>query len=705
MVRYALTIFLSSFLLFQVQPLIGKYILPWFGGSPAVWTTCMLSFQVLLLVGYSYAHLIAGRLSPRAQGMLHLTLLAASLLVLPIIPAETWKPMGDEYPTWRIMCLLTACVGTPYLLLSSTGPLLQSWFSQTNPGRSPYRLYALSNLGSLLALISYPFAFEPVLRLAEQAWSWSIAYAVFTVFCGICAVSVARLGKTTVAGPSETLAGAEVYVAAPTVFVQLLWLSLAACGSVLLLSVTNQMCQEVAVVPFLWVLPLSIYLLTFIICFDSDRWYRRGWYGIFLVLAVIAVICTLFAGAGVPFLLQIIVYSAALFVCCMVCHGELVKYKPDPRYLTKFYLMIAAGGALGGVLVTLVAPLLFTAYLELHLGLAACCLLLMICSHHDREKIFAGRQPVWLLVTAPLVAAALIVALGVHAFAHAGKIIAESRNFYGILRVSEYRDEKNRPYYALRHGQIMHGFQFLDAQWRQRPTSYYGPESGVGLAVRLHPRRLGGNPQKSPLRIGVIGLGVGTMAAYGEAGDAIRFYEINPEVIRMSDRHFSFRKDSKAEVDVVLGDARISLERQLRENDPQKFDVLVVDAFSSDSIPIHLLTRECFALYWRHLKADGILAIHISNRHLDLGPLVRGLAGELHLDAVLFDTPADDANGVGASEWVLVTANREFLAAKDVKKNADKWPEDSPPPIVWSDDFNNLFEVIKLERFSIRDLY
>ena len=695
MARYAVTIFLSSFLLFQVQPLIGKFILPWFGGSPAVWTTCMLSFQVLLLVGYSYAHLIAGWLAPRRQGVLHIVLLAASILVLPIIPEETWKPLGDESPTWRIMLLLSACIGGPYLLLSATGPLLQSWFSRTHAGRSPYRLYALSNLGSLIALVSYPFAFEPLWRLTDQAWGWSIAYVVFTIFCGFCAVSIARLGGASVARQTDEPATPQEAIEPPGRFDQLLWLALAACGSVLLLATTSQMCQEVAVVPFLWVLPLSLYLVTFIICFDNEQWYRRSWFAIFLVIAVSGACCVLFAGAGFPFLLQILVYSTVMFICCMVCHGELVRLKPHPRYLTKFYLMIAAGGALGGVLTTLAAPAVFTDYLEYHLGLAACCLLLLVCVYRDPRGIISSSKPVYSWAVAITLFTALLITLGIQAFTYPSKVIARSRNFYGTLRVAEFTDDNHKAYYSLRHGRIVHGFQFLEDKWRHLPTSYYGPESGAGLAVRFHPRRLEDGVGISPLRIGVIGLGVGTMAAYGQPGDTIRFYEINPDVIRMSDEYFSYRKDSKAEVDIVLGDARISLERQLRETGSEEFDVLVVDAFSSDSIPMHLLTRECFELYRKHLKPDGILAIHISNRHLDLGPLVRGQAAELGYEAVYFDTDADEEKGVDTADWVLVTNNREFLDAAEVKKIETPWSEDSPSPVVWTDDFSNLFELIR----------
>ncbi|MBN2294708.1 MAG: fused MFS/spermidine synthase [Pirellulales bacterium] len=695
MLRYALTIFLSSFLLFQVQPLIGKFILPWFGGSPAVWTTCMLSFQVLLLVGYSYAHFIAGWLSPRRQGILHIVLLAASLIVLPIIPEETWKPTGNEWPTWRIMCLLSVCIGGPYLMLSSTGPLLQSWFSRTCPGRSPYRLYALSNLGSLIALVSYPFAFEPLLRLTDQAWSWSIAYMVFAVLCGVCAVSVVRLGSVAAAAPARESAGAGNDIESPSRSDQLLWLALAACGSVILLATTNQMCQEVAVVPFLWVLPLSLYLVTFIICFDSERWYRRSWFGGALLPILVALWYVRYAGAEVPFMLQIVFFSGAIFVCCMICHGELVKLKPHPRYLTKFYLMIAGGGALGGVFTTLIAPLLFTDYSEYNLGLAACCLLLLACVYRDPLRIRSHGKSVWSRFGSVTVIIALLIILVVQSFTCSSKVIAGSRNFYGTLRVTESADDYHKPFYLLRHGSILHGFQYLGEKWRHQPTSYYGHKSGVGLAMRLHPRRFSGGMENSPLYIGVIGLGVGTIAAYGEPGDKIRFYEINPDVIRMAHEHFSYCKDSEADVDIVLGDARISLERHLRDHGSEQFDVLVVDAFSSDSIPMHLLTRECMDLYRQHLKEDGILAIHISNRHIDLEPLVRGLADEFGYQSATIENDDDDAQGIDSSTWVLVTSNQDFLAEEEVEKHISDLPEDARPPVVWTDDFSNLFELLK----------
>jgi len=697
MARYALAILLGSFLLFQVQPVVGKYILPWFGGTPAVWTTCMLSFQVLLLVGYAYAHGLATWLTPRRQAVLHLVLLAGSMALLPITPSETWKPAGDESPTWRILCLLAASIGAPYVLLASTSPLMQSWFARTHAGRSPYRLYALSYFGSLAALVSYPFLVEPALRLGTQTWSWSLAYVVFAVFCGFCAVGVylakpAAAADTTPADESPR-AAETAPVERPGAVDQILWLALSACGSVLLLATTNQMCQEVAVVPFLWVLPLALYLVTFIICFDHERWYRRGLFGPLWIPAVAGACYMLIRGAHITLWIQIAVLASTMFVGCMICHGELVRLKPNPRHLTQFYLLIAAGGALGGVLVTLVAPVVFAGYWEYHTSLVAVygLLLAAILRSRGREPIRPGQRWRWYvaLATFGLMAGVLITL----AVGEASVAVVRSRNFYGLLQVLEFNEKPNGKYLLLRHGRIEHGFQFVDPEKRRWPTAYFGRDTGVGITLEHYPRGNGNN--RRGLRIGVIGLGVGTLATYGKPGDQIRFYEINPDVIRLSEEQFSYRRDSQAKVDVVLGDARISLERALAAGRPEAFDILVVDAFSSDAIPMHLLTRECFAIYWKHLKPDGILAVHISNRNLDLRPVVRALAADGDREAVFFASGTNDAQGVLPSDWVLVTSNRKFLDQPAVRKAITPWPNDVPEPILWTDDFSNLFDVLK----------
>jgi len=743
MLGYALAILLGSFLLFQVQPMVGKYILPWFGGTPAVWTTCMLAFQAMLLAGYAYAHGIATWLRPSRQAVVHLTLLAGSLAFLPIVPSETWKPLGDPSPTWRILCLLVVTIGGPYVLLAATSPLLQSWFSRTCPGRAPYRLYALSNVGSLAALLSYPFLVEPALRLGVQAWTWSAGYGVFAVLCGYCAVGVARAATR---AAQETPEAPRVAPSPrPGAIDQVLWLALSACGAVLLVATTNEMCQEVAVVPFLWVLPLAIYLVTFILCFDRENWYRRDWYGLMLVLAILGTCVVLYAAAGADLWIQVPTFAVTLFVGCMVCHGELVRLKPPPSHLTRFYLIIATGGALGGALVALVAPRVLLGFWEYHLGLSGCLLLWIVSVLRDPSvKLYHGRplwdwiaravasvvlglyalvrpggdvsalrnqemrlyrgRPLWVWTSLAGLFLVLSAYLGVQAAFDVAGAQVRLRNFYGLLRVSQGWLDPDQPveeerYVSLLHGRIKHGMQLVDPAKRDWPTSYYGQNTGVGLAVACHPRRradeANGANGTNGMSIGVVGLGVGTMAAYGRPGDRIRFYEINPDVVRLSNKYFSYRRDSQAEVDVVLGDARISLERALEESRPERFDLLVVDAFTSDAIPIHLLTRECFAVYWKHLKPDGVLAVHVSNRHLELEPVVRGLAEDAGRRSVRIETNGDEARGIDAAEWVLVTSNAAFLAEPAIVKATTPPPAGHRKPILWTDDFSNLFEVLQ----------
>ncbi len=699
MLRLCLTIFLSAFLLFQVQPLIGRYILPWFGGGPAVWTACMLFFQLLLLVGYAYAHLISSRLGQRTQAWLHMALLAASLWFLPIEPdASVWKPLAPDEPTGYILVLLLATVGMPYVLLSSTAPLIQRWFSLTYPGQSPYRLYALSNAGSLLALLTYPFVMEPSLTLGAQVDMWSWAFAVFAILCGWSAVRFARLPA-----PAASTAAAEDPApsfpsgpkpALPTI---LLWLGLAAMGSVMLLATTNQMCQEVAVIPFLWVLPLSLYLLTFIISFEHDRWYRRRPTGLLLAASSVGAVIVLAGGAFIPLWIQIIVHSVTVFACCLSCHGELARAKPHPRHLTLFYLAVAAGGALGGTFVAVGAPRLFSGYWEYHLGLAGCVLLVLIAWYRDCvvTRLFRRPQDLWIRVG--VVYALLVLTLLYQTHRHTSNALAVSRNFYGVLRVDE-RVDLGGPKLTLTHGRIVHGYQYQAPQKRLWPTAYYGPDSGVGLTLTHHPNRKTGNPHSTGLRVGIVGLGAGTIAAYGQANDYFRFYEIDPDVLRYSDEHFTYRSASAARLDVVLGDARIRMEREIADGSPQRLDVLVVDAFSSDAIPIHLITRESAALYWQHLNDDGVLLFHISNRSLDLAPITRALAEDCGCEAVRIHSPKDETRGVSKATWVALTRNQAFLTTGAIRNAAAPWNDDDRPPLLWTDDYAALWQVLKFNR-------
>ena len=691
MLRFGVTIILSAFLLFQVQPLIGKYILPWFGGGPAVWTACLLFFQLVLLVGYAYAHWACSRLPARLGSSIHLALLAVSLLVLPITPSPLWKPSAGDPPTTQILFLLAATVGLPYLLLSSTAPLVQRWFSESLPGRSPYRLYALSNAGSLLALLSYPFLFEPWLALRNQVLIWSAAYGVFVILSGWSAVRAGFLGEPP--GPETDAADAEdgaERAKAPGRETILIWLGLSAVGAVLLLATTNQMCQEIAVIPFLWVVPLAIYLLTFVISFDSERWYDRRVFGFLVGVSAAASLSVVTAGPNIPLIYHIVAYSITLFACCMCCHNELAKLKPHPRHLTLFYLAVAAGGALGGVFVALIAPRIFTAFSEYPLALAACGALTLFTWYRAQAWEPFLKQPHW--VVGPMAGMMLAVVCGVIVMSRAigPEAVVTKRSFYGILRLQqegEGPDEKIK----LVHGRVLHGEQFLAPDRRKWPTAYYGPDSAIGLAMKRHPRRL--READRSLRVGVIGLGAGTIATYGLDGDYFRFYEINPDVIEIAEEHFTYVKDSAAAVDVIIGDGRVRMEAELAGNQPQGFDILAVDAFSSDAIPIHLLTAESMETYWRHLRPDGLLLFHISNHTLNLEPVVRGLADLRGHTTLFFLDSGDSERGINPSTWMIMTKNQEFLA-DEVALAAAKKPTDIPA-LVWTDDFAGLWQVLK----------
>lgn len=702
---YPLTIFVSAFLLFQVQPMVGKFILPWFGGTPGVWTTCMLFFQLLLLGGYTYAHLLNSYLSRRAQATLHLMLLVLSVTVLHVRPAESWKPEGLENPVWHILLLLAFSVGAPYFMLSTTGPLLQRWYSRLYPHRSPYPLYALSNVGSLLALISYPFIVEPNQSLGLQATCWSWTYVFFLVSCIACLIPMLAVSLSGDASDDEAIgkspnaaaaarAEATPDVAGPPTYADAgLWLSYGACGSLLLLATTNQMCQDVAVVPFLWVLPLTLYLLSFILCFESDRIYIRFlWIGSFIALLPFAVV-VLFLAASAPIFLAVTVLSLTLFVGCMICHGELARMRPAPRYLTGFFLMIAAGGALGGTMVSLVGPAFFQHYWEYHLALVGTMILIFATFIRESRAKNSARF-MWLELNAVAVSTLILLgALGAHLHYRGKDVQVCRRNFYGVLQVARMdygSPEQSKYVHYLYHGSIIHGFQYFDEGYQQRPVSYFGEKTGIGQAVVHHPRRAQG------LRIGVLGLGVGTMAAYGQKGDSIRFYEINPDVLELAQSHFTYLKDSRAKISIALGDGRIQLERELQQEKGQKFDLLLLDAFSSDAIPMHLLTKEACDIYWQHLKPDGILAVNVTNRFVRIDPVVRGPAEERGKTCVYISNApeGDDAEVEYSSAWVLVTSNTEFLSNPHVLERSSRWVESDGPAITWTDDYSNLFQIL-----------
>jgi hypothetical protein len=662
---HALTIFLGSFLLFLVQPLVARQALPWFGGASAVWTTCLVFFQCVLLAGYAYADHVTRRMAPKSRALLHGAILLASLLWLPVLADPSWKPSGEESPTLRIIGFLAATIGLPFAALSANSPLVQAWFARARPGASPYRLFALSNLASLLALLGYPLLLEPTLATKAQAWLWSGGYVLFVAVALFATWRDSRLPP--VAG-SESTAAPGVPPAAGD---YALWTALAAIGSILLLAVSNHLTQNVAAVPMLWVLPLALYLITFILTFESAGWYRPAIFMPLLGLLVMGMCWALFDDdLRFNLIVQVSLFCAALFVGCMVCHGELVRAKPSPSHLTGFYLTIALGGAIGAALVGVLSPLVLPDYFELEIGLIA---LLVLAMKRTSHAIRYARIPL-LLGTAGV---ALLV--GVHIQIIRTQTLLVTRNFYGVLRVNDIGEGAERER-SLSHGAIVHGRQYLTAERRREPSGYYRRDGGAGRAIEAMGDR--------PLRISIIGLGAGALAAYGKPGGVTRFYEINQRVIDIARRNFTYLADSAATVATVLGDARLKLERE----SPQNYDVLAIDAFSGDSIPMHLITVEALDLYVRHIRPGGVIAFHISNRFLDLRAPLFNLARARGLTA--FRVLDVEPGGGRVSDWVLMTTDTSLLEHPRIKPIATGLP-DRPMVGLWTDDFNSILRVIQ----------
>ena len=681
MVLYALTIFVSAFLLFLIQPVIAKQILPWFGGSAAVWTTCLVFFQCALLAGYFYSDWTTRRLTVKQQAWLHIVLTLIALVLLPIIPDAAWKPQGDEQPSLRILMLLAATIGLPYFLLATTSPLVQAWFARAYPGASPYRLFALSNFASMLALLGYPFFIEPWVATRQQAVGWSTGFGLFALLIA----ASAWFGLRTARAEASMEAGGAASVAAPPApdwSEKLLWVSFSALGSILLLAVSNHLTQNISSIPLLWIVPLVLYLITFILCFDAKEgrtgWYQRALFLPLLAVAILAMSWTL-ADKDMHFRLywQIGLFLAGLFIACMVCHGELVAHKPHPAHLTQFYLMVSEGGAMGALLVGVVAPLTLPAYFELEIGIVLVAALVTLS---------LWRRMHWSVVAVGVLVTGASIAGAIYTVAQFREdVVVMSRNFYGTLRVKEYNppDVEYRKR-SLVHGAILHGDQYMDPPYNRSATTYYKAASGIGRILLLKEKQ---RPEVAR-RIGVIGLGTGTIATYGNKGDVMRFYDINPDVVTIARRDFTYLKDSDATIEISLGDARLNLERE----PPQNFDVLAIDAFSSDSIPVHLITLEAVAIYEKHLKPDGVIAFHVSNRFLDLKPVIQQIAEKRGLHVAWVRDTYDD--GSTTSDWVLLSrVNGQFLKPEILDASYIIAPQ--PGWRLWTDDFNNLVQVMK----------
>jgi hypothetical protein len=668
-ILFASTIFISAFLLFSVEPLVARRILPWFGGSAAVWSNCLVFYQTALLAGYLYARLLTRFLTPYAQSVVHIAVLIISLLLLPVGPGLIWQPVAPERPQWLIWRMLLASIGLLFIALSATSPLLQAWLARSG-FQTPYRMFAVSNFASLAALLAYPILIEPILGTHAQSVAWSLLYVVFALLC----VAVAWRSRHAVVSSHE-----KSPPGVPRLRI-VQWFALAACGSMLLLSVTNHIDENVAAVPFMWVLPLAVYLLSFVFSFGSLNIYRRSpWlrllafslgilgYAIYNISSVIALQVSL------P------IFLGGLFVCCLFCHGELNRLRPPVAELTHFYLVLAGGGAVGAMLVGVLAPTIFNGIYELPLTLVFTALLAFLSTWN--ERVWAARV-LWAGVTACMVIVAIMNVQAYHE-----NSISLRRSFYGSLRVVQTPHAGPDEQRILFHGTIEHGSQFLLPPRRSRPTTYYGPDSGVGILLR--------ECFNGPKRVAVIGLGAGTLAAYGRAGDQFVFYEINSQIVDLARALFLYLRETPAQTRITIGDGRLSL---ARDTSPP-FNVIVLDAFSGDAIPVHLLTREAIALYLRHLLNGGVLAFHVSNDFLDLAAVVQKLARDAGYTAILAHNKSDDEEAVLPSDWVLVTNNHFVLDNASIRIH-EKPIEQHPEWRLWTDDYNNVWETFKTPTIS-----
>lgn len=668
---YGFTVFLGAFLLFLVEPMAAKQLLPTLGGSSAVWLTCLVFFQVVLLLGYLYAHWLTHSTTLSWWKTVYIASLIAAVILLyaqRALPSALNR--GAEHPVTTIFVMLSLTIGLPFLLLGSTSPLLQVWLLRSEGGTIPYRLFALSNVGSLLALIAYPTLVEPHLTLKFQRTLWSLGFLLYAV---LCTLLVRRVKPTAQhAAPQE-----EHTVPATSAFTKCLWFLLPMAAAMQLSAVTAHLTVNIAAIPLLWMLPLSVYLLTFILAFEWPGLYRRG--------IVVRLLVVMLASLGyaisktdvsLPIGVAILFFLAEAFLAGLFCHAEAYALRPlRASETTLFYLLIAAGGAAGTFFIGIASPLLFSANYDLAISFFVTAVLAIAVTWSDGWP----QQMLWSIASALL----LFFAVMLHT-AYSREAILQVRNFYGTLRVKQMTGPQAAPMRMLLNGTIQHGTQLFAPGLVRTPTTYYGDDSGIGLALRFC-------CEGRPRSIGVIGLGAGTLATYGNAGDHIRFYEINPLVHPIAQSLFTYLHDSPATISIADGDARTSLAREA----PEHFDVLAIDAFSGDAIPLHLLTTEAMALYQRHLAPNGIIAFHVSNQYLDLAPEIGKLARASNMQARVIDSEGDENTGVYRSTWVLLTKSPSFFRRSEVTVAAAIIPADTRLR-PWTDDYSSLLPILQL---------
>jgi hypothetical protein len=682
---------LAGFLLFLVQPMLAKFILPWFGGSATTWTVCMLFFQAALLLGYAYAYAVTRPLPLAAQVMLQILLVGAACLFLPITPSEGLKPLDSTNPTFHILGLLAVCVGAPYAVLATTSPLLQRWLDLVEPDILASRFFAVSNLGSFLGLLSYPFAVEPFLSSPRQTALWSAGFVLFALLL-VASAAVVLLRYRMRGRAGGAIRPAETEPDRPEGNHGRWWLVYSTLGSILLLATTNRITQWSAVIPFLWILPLSVYLLTFVLCFGHQvsRW-RRSF---LLAFVAMAALCALLSRPELPedLLLQVGLQCLTLFFGCMICHGEIVRLQPPAGRLPHFYLVVALGGALGGALVTLAAPVLFSDYWEHPLAILA----IVLVGCHQDLRLIAAPGFAWSKVGLAATFGLFVVGVGAGGRAEwvsDAVTIDRARNFYGVVKV--YREDIDDPReYSLvmQQAGVDQGSQYQAADRRRTPSCAFDEKHGLGFALRYQRRRRD-DGDATPLRVGIIGLGAGMTAAQGKTGDYFRYYELNPAVTTLAHRYFTYLADSPAKIDILEGDGRILLEREAQTGQLGRFDVLIIDAFRGAAPPMHLMTKEAFDVYLRHLAPDGILAINFELDTFELAPLHRGLAAALGLQVHWFES-AEGTDCEDPVSWALYSRDDGLWTVPEVKAAISPWRDQSDSRLLWTDANSNLLSVI-----------
>ncbi|HWB14048.1 MAG TPA: fused MFS/spermidine synthase [Pirellulales bacterium] len=724
---FAATLFAASALLFLVEPMVGKMLLPSFGGAPAVWNTCLAFFQAALLAGYAYAHTLTRWRRPRGQLLAHLVLLALPWIVLPLAVRPEWAPQGGADPTWRLLSILCVTAFLPFFVVSSTAPLLQQWFAFTRHRHAadPYYLYAASNAGSMLGLIAYPALVEPNLTLGEQNRWWAAGYALLTGLVVVCIVTVWRKRPHAADDGFEASEAACRATAPPDWLLRLRWIVLAFVPSSLLLGVTAYLSTDVSPVPLIWVVPLALYLLSFILVFMRLPAWLNQVFALALPLLVLTQIYhafTLHAGKNYSMLHLASIHLATFFAAAMVCHGELARLRPSAGFLTEYYFWMSLGGVLGGLFNALVAPLIFNSLAEYPLALSLACMLSpLVLWRWPRGRSWLDLQiavvvglvsavilfrtwegsPVWPIAACLGLCAAALgrpVSFGLSVaalFAVVGyydgivdHVVLRHRDFYGVLEV---REDDEKEFYYLHHGRIRHGQQRRseDPNERPMPLAYYFSTSPIG---QIFEAPLPVMWKKPP--VAVVGLGVGSLAHYGQPGQEFTFYEIDPAVERLArdERYFSYLRSSRADCRVVLGDARLSL----ADAPDGHYGLIVVDAFSGDAIPVHLMTYEAMQLYLAKLAPDGVLAFHVSNQFLDLAPVLGNLAAVSSL--VAWDqtesmvSAEEKAAGKASSQWVILARDdRDFGPLIEDARWRLLTPDATMP--IWSDHYTSLWGV------------